>query len=144
MASSGVPPRIWASSDMETFSTWSNELDPLQSVDIRAPSVHNRNCTWVTDYLVTCTSQPNGDLAVFTGSNEGDLALLSNSDLSTQNSPWLLHKIWSNGHTGVVRSLLWDENNQVLLTGGEDGKINAWSFRSSSEDDMVIDTSPRK
>ncbi|KAK0498357.1 WD40-repeat-containing domain protein [Armillaria luteobubalina] len=144
MALPGAPPRIWASSDMETFSTWSNELDPLQSLDIRAPSVHNRNCTWVTDYLVTCTSQPNGDLAIFTGSNEGDLALLSNSDLSTQNSPWLLHKIWSNGHTGVVRSLLWDENNQALLTGGEDGKINAWSFRSSSEDSMVVDTSPRK
>ncbi|KAK0467894.1 WD40-repeat-containing domain protein [Desarmillaria tabescens] len=115
MASSGVPPRIWASSDMETFSTWSNELDPLQSVDIRASSVHNRNCTWVTDYLITCTNQPNGNLAIYTGSNEGDLALLSNSDLSTQNSSWTLHKIWSNGHTGVVRSLLWDENNQKTV-----------------------------
>ncbi|KAH7878679.1 uncharacterized protein C8R40DRAFT_1167403 [Lentinula edodes] len=58
----------------------------------------------------------------------GDIALLSNRDLSTPQSSaqWSLHKLWSTGHEGVVRSLLWDEKDQVLVTGGEDGKICVW------------------
>ena len=60
---------IWAASDMETFSTWSEELDRLMCVDIREPSVHTQQRTWVTDYLVTCDAK-RGALNVFTGSNE--------------------------------------------------------------------------
>ncbi|KAJ4495767.1 WD40-repeat-containing domain protein [Lentinula edodes] len=123
--------RIWCASDMETFSTWSEELDLLQSHDIRGPCLHSGPRTWVTDYLITASpSSPSGDsnLDVFVGSNEGDIALLSNSDLLTPQSSaqWSLHKLWSTGHEGVVRSLLWDEKDQVLVTGGEDGKICVW------------------
>ena len=60
---------IWAASDMETFSTWSEEFDRLMSVDIREPSVHTQQRTWVTDYLITCDAK-RGVLNVFTGSNE--------------------------------------------------------------------------
>ena len=87
-------PGIWASSDMETFSVWTNEvrspkiqedygmylmrhqLDRIQDVDIRQPSVHRQDRTWVTDYLIGCHtgSYPIGgsdnDLCVFVGSNE--------------------------------------------------------------------------
>ncbi|KAF8624583.1 hypothetical protein AX15_005804 [Amanita polypyramis BW_CC] len=101
---------IWAASDMETFSTWTSELDPFLNVDIRQSSVHNHGQTWVTDYLITClasTSSPN--LGVFVGSNEGDAALLSHPDLTSANAPWVIHKRWSNGHVGIVRALLWDE-----------------------------------
>ncbi|CAA7270746.1 unnamed protein product [Cyclocybe aegerita] len=126
---------IWAGSDMETFSTWTNELEPLMNLDIRSPVLHQGR-TWVTDYLVkahsTPTSTPN--LSVFAGSNEGDVALLSNVNPSVQDAPWCLHKLWTHGHVGVVRSLLWDEErqglkeeqHQTLITGGEDGKLNAW------------------
>ncbi|KAF8164828.1 WD40-repeat-containing domain protein [Crassisporium funariophilum] len=118
---------IWAASDMETFSTWTSELDQLLSLDIRAPVLHQRR-TWVTDYLITAhstaTSVPN--LSVFTGTNEGDVALLSNMNTSVPDAPWCLHKLWTHGHAGVVRSLLWDEENRTIVTGGEDTKINAW------------------
>ncbi|EGO01512.1 hypothetical protein SERLA73DRAFT_176815 [Serpula lacrymans var. lacrymans S7.3] len=121
--------RAWAASDMETFSCWSNELDLLQDQDIRGPSIHNIERTWVTDYLITCLSshRSNGQLGVFVGSNEGDVALISSNDLSNSSSPWSLHGLWTGGHVGVVRSLLWDEQNSVIVTGGEDSKINLWS-----------------
>ncbi|KAJ3748832.1 WD40-repeat-containing domain protein [Lentinula detonsa] len=122
---------IWCASDMETFSTWSEELDLIQSHDIRAPCLHSGARTWVTDYLITASpssSSITGDLDIFVGSNEGDVALLSNSSLmfSQTSAEWSLHKLWTTGHEGIVRSLLWDAQDQVLVTGGEDGKICVW------------------
>ncbi|KAJ6516287.1 WD40-repeat-containing domain protein [Mycena sanguinolenta] len=139
--------KIWAHSDMETFSTWSDELDLLQSQDIREPSLHNHTQhEWLTDYLVTCHSSPmSSDLKVFVGSNQGDFALLTNPDLSASAAPWSLCNTWINGHSGIVRSLLWDEQNQVVVTGGEDGKINVWSNPASHSDNaMQVDPSPSR
>ncbi|KAF7330771.1 WD40 repeat-like protein [Mycena venus] len=134
--------KIWGHSDMETFSTWSDELDLLQSQDIRGPSLHNHaQYEWLTDYLITChSSATSPDLKVFVGSNQGDFALLTNSDLSTPAAPWSLCNTWANGHAGIVRSLLWDEQNEVIVTGGEDGKINVWAYPSDSA--MDVDSSP--
>jgi hypothetical protein len=113
---------------METFSTWSNELDVMQSVDVRGPSADDQ--TWVTDYLIGChiMSQPhNPALAVFVGSNEGNIALMSTSDRSPAAAPWSLHRSYIGGHNGVVRSILWDEAVCMhVVTGGEDSKLNAW------------------
>ena len=53
-----------------------DQLDPLQDVDIRQPSVHRQDFTWVTDYLIGCHTTVNplqegdNDLCLFTGSNE--------------------------------------------------------------------------
>ncbi|KDQ28880.1 hypothetical protein PLEOSDRAFT_1011799, partial [Pleurotus ostreatus PC15] len=140
-------PRIWASSDMETFSVWSQELDQLQNLDIRGPSVHTQKRTWVTDYLITSLSnkQPWNDhsnLMAYVGSNEGDVALLSCSDHSDSDAPWTLHRVWTHGHEGIIRSLLYDEENHVLLTGGEDGRLNLWSSPSMAGDSsMNVDES---
>ncbi|KAG2755716.1 WD40 repeat-like protein [Suillus brevipes Sb2] len=119
---------VWAASDMETFSCWSNELDMLQNCDIRHPSVHSHGRTWVTDYMITChnTKRSDSNLAVFVGSNEGDVALLSSSNVADSSAPWTINSVWANGHTGVVRSVFWDENHEILVTGGEDSKISAW------------------
>jgi len=142
-------PKVWAASDMETFSTWSHELDLCQSLDIRSPVLHGKR-TWVSDYLITCASNPNtpGNLGVFVGSNEGDIALISNANLSVPDAPWYLHNIWSTGHVGVVRSLLWDHENNVLVTGGEDAKINVWPSLSPEyqpdDDSMDVDSISRK
>ncbi|KAJ6627429.1 WD40-repeat-containing domain protein [Mycena sp. CBHHK59/15] len=141
-------PNIWASSDMETFSTWSDELDLLQSQDIRGPSLHNHQYTWVTDYLITCHSTATSGLRVFAGSNEGDIALLTNPNLAAPGAPWSLRNVWTNGHVGVVRSLLWDDEKEVLVTGGEDSKLNLWACpASTSESDdsaMDVDSSPSR
>jgi len=131
---------IWAASDMETFSTWSNELDMLQSVDVRGPTVHNHGQTWVTDYLIGChnmTQQHNPALAVFVGSNEGDVALMSTTDHSPA-APWSLHRLYTAGHAGIVRSILWDEVNNILITGGEDARLNAWANPPLDPDASLI------
>jgi hypothetical protein len=46
-------------------------------------------------------------------SSRGDVALLSNANLSVPDAPWYMHNLWANGHVGVVRSLLWDEEVRV-------------------------------
>ncbi|KAH7931423.1 WD40 repeat-like protein [Leucogyrophana mollusca] len=145
--------RVWAASDMETFSCWSNELDPLSDLDIRSPSVHNQQRTWVTDYLIGCHNDGRLDsgLGVFVGSNEGDVALISSSNLSNSAASWSLHSTWTSGHAGVVRSLHWDQDNEILVTGGEDSKINLWRCpsldstslsdeRNLDDDDMDTDS----
>lgn len=78
--------------------------------------------------------------------DRGDVALLTNANLSVDDAPWSLHHLWTAGHVGVVRSLLYDEEHNVLVTGGEDGKLNMWSWPSvgaSAQDgrdsDMDVD-----
>lgn len=87
-------PGVWASSDMETFSLWSGEvssvhiipfhfieisppqLDSVQDTDIRQPSIHRQDLTWVTDYVIGChnnatiPTERDNDLNIFLGSNE--------------------------------------------------------------------------
>ncbi|KAJ7283407.1 hypothetical protein C8J57DRAFT_1498469 [Mycena rebaudengoi] len=82
-------------------STWSDELDPLRSEDIRAPTLHTHHQhTWVTDYLITCRA-PVSDavadaLGVFVGSNEGDVALLTSPmDPGAGAPPWTLRNVWA-------------------------------------------------
>ncbi|KAI1789013.1 WD40 repeat-like protein [Ganoderma leucocontextum] len=134
-------PGIWASSDMETFSVWNRELDPVQGVDIRQPSVHRQDLTWVTDYLIGCHTTANppaeadNDLCVFVGSNEGDVALITRPTFADPGAQWVLQRTWTTGHVGVVRAVLWDEGvysllifaNNILLTGGEDSELHVWN-----------------
>ncbi|THH33633.1 hypothetical protein EUX98_g496 [Antrodiella citrinella] len=152
-------PTVWAASDMETFSTWSNELERTQDVDIRQPSVHRQDLTWVTDYLIGCHNHRSvlpghdNDLSFFVGSNEGDVALITRASLTNLEEPWALHRMWTTGHAGVVRSLLWDESHNLIITGGEDSRINIWSCpspntpsdqngkRDGSSDAMDVDDS---
>ncbi|KAI0774019.1 WD40 repeat-like protein [Fomes fomentarius] len=126
-------PGVWSSSDMETFGVWTRELDRIQDIDIRQPSVHRQDLTWVTDYLIGSHTglHPIGgsdnDLGIFVGSNEGDVALVTKPTFSDASAPWLLQRTWTTGHVGIVRAAFWDEANNVLLTGGEDSKLNVWT-----------------
>jgi len=71
-------------------------------------------------------------------------------NISTPDAPWCLHKIWKNGHDGIVRSLYWDEpvscpsntaqvrflsiiQANVIVTGGEDSRMRAWKYRPITE-----------
>ncbi|KJA14648.1 hypothetical protein HYPSUDRAFT_48952 [Hypholoma sublateritium FD-334 SS-4] len=140
---------IWAGSDMETFSTWKGDLEQLLSIDLRTPVLHSGR-EWVTDYFITARSTSNAMLSVFTGSHQGDVALLSNTNFSARDAPWCIHKTWTHGHSGVVRDVLWDEIHQTLVTGGEDGKINVWPIlpitdAPRDEDEaMDVDAAPPK
>ncbi|KAF6762413.1 WD40-repeat-containing domain protein, partial [Ephemerocybe angulata] len=134
---------VWAGSDMETFSTWSAELDPVLDFDIREPGAHTEKAEWVTDYLVTAQSTANSQLRVFVGSNEGDISLISTpqplqkaapsprkrkskSIADAGVAPWCLHTSWTHQHVGVVRALLCDEKNGVVVSGGEDARLHVW------------------
>ena len=61
---------------MELTAAFHEQLDPVQGVDIRQPSVHRQDLTWVTDYLIGCHTTANppaeadNDLCIFAGSNE--------------------------------------------------------------------------
>ena len=52
------------------------QLDLVQDIDIRHPSIHSQDLTWVTDYLIGCHTTPlplmgsDNDLCIFAGSNE--------------------------------------------------------------------------
>ncbi|KAI0092445.1 WD40 repeat-like protein [Irpex rosettiformis] len=144
------PPGVWTASDMETFGTWSGELDMVEDVDIRQPSIHRRDFTWVTDYLIAChnntviPSNRDNDLSLFLGSNEGDIALITRSTLCDLNVPWSMERLWKLGHVGVVRSALWDERNNILLTGGEDSKLNAWPCPSLSSESSDLGSDKRE
>ncbi|KII96048.1 hypothetical protein PLICRDRAFT_170630 [Plicaturopsis crispa FD-325 SS-3] len=124
---------VWAASDMETFGAWNEELDAIYGVDIRTYSTD----VWTTDYLIGCHASGSAPLKIFAGSNAGGIGLLTN----TPDSPWTLQNIWTGGHTGVVRSVLWDERNGVLVTGGEDAKLNTWAWTPAA-DAMDVDEAP--
>lgn len=53
-----------------------SQLDKVHDVDIRQPSIHRQDLTWVTDYLIGChnndviPSNRDNDLSLFLGSNE--------------------------------------------------------------------------
>ncbi|RXW19847.1 hypothetical protein EST38_g6001 [Candolleomyces aberdarensis] len=154
---------VWAGSDMETFSTWSSELDPILDFDIREPGVHGGDAQWVTDYLVGCHS-PSASipkLSVFVGSNEGDVALISTphpltkptsrnrqptSSSSSSAAPWYLQTAWTHQHVGVVRALYYDQQHQLVVTGGEDAKLHIWRdstggalYEGDDDVDMDVD-----
>lgn len=95
----------------------------VYDIDIRQPSIHRQDFTWVTDYLIACHNnsvippERDNDLSVFAGSNEGDIALITRSSFSDASAPWTLERMWTNSHVGVVRSLLWDEKVRSSALG---------------------------
>jgi WD repeat-containing protein 89 len=90
------------------------QFDLENDFDIREPSLHTQDQIWVTDYFIGCHTSIDGNLPVFVGSNEGDVALLKNVEYDKRDSPWALERLFVGAHVGVVRSVLWDELVRVL------------------------------
>jgi len=125
---------IWSASDMETMKLWSDELDSTQDFgDARELHLSPR---WKTDFVIDAQSfGPNavapwaGGLAVFVGSNDGGIAVASMD--SSAPPYWRLNRVFSGSHSDIVRCVLWDEQAQVMVSGGEDSKINVWNCLGS-------------
>jgi len=122
---------IWSGSDMETFSTWSLELDPVRHFgDVRNPraSLPGAARDWKIDYVVDVLSTPGlpGDSLLLGGTNQGTFGLIEFTQRNVPATGWHLKSVLS-GHEGVVRSAFWDQNRHVLVTGGEDSKLNVWN-----------------
>ncbi|CAO1627961.1 unnamed protein product [Sympodiomycopsis kandeliae] len=154
---------IWAVSDMQTVGIWDAEsTDPLlpplstQPPTTLLPSPWTRK--WETDYIIDTHSMPSssGGLEVFTGDQSGSFSLISlpnpppfnpNSfDLDTRvkeittTQQWTLTSYFPSiidsaqgGHSDIVRCIDVDYTNQVMWTGGEDGKIVTWNLKADQE-----------
>ncbi|KDQ08847.1 hypothetical protein BOTBODRAFT_37541 [Botryobasidium botryosum FD-172 SS1] len=131
---------IWATSDMETFSLWNTELDLVRGYgDVRQPEIPS---LWNTDYLIdaswssSSTSPWNtSELTFWMGNNSGNVGIATVKEDST----WQLHHILSGGHEEVVRCVLWDAENSVVVTGGEDARIATWSGPAPETADAAMD-----
>ncbi|KAF8592782.1 WD40 repeat-like protein [Ramaria rubella] len=141
---------VWASSDMETFGLWNDELDLLVEFgDVRQPSLVGQ---WTTDYLIDAcdvVSSPgpcgSSGLTLFLGSNSGDVALASISDTSISRPAWTLHGLLQDAHPdAVVRSVHWDQANGVLITGDEAGRLAAWRGVAESDGDVEMASETEK
>jgi WD40 repeat protein len=63
---------VWASSDMETFSLWSNDLDKSADFNLRDLNQHlpaETRMPWQPDYLIGCHPSSSNSLSLFVGSN---------------------------------------------------------------------------
>ncbi|KAG8723533.1 hypothetical protein FRC09_002897 [Ceratobasidium sp. 395] len=126
--------KVWAASDMQTLSVWSDELALEHDYgDLRRTKIPQ---TWESDYLIdaqwfgythTMPWETNA-LGLWCGNNKGDIGLVSVQDTLS----WRLDRVLSGGHTGIVRACTWDPVSHVLITGGEDSRLNLWSTSNGS------------
>ncbi|KAJ1308906.1 hypothetical protein OPQ81_004591 [Rhizoctonia solani] len=130
--------KIWAASDMQTLSVWSDELALEHDYgDLRRTKIPG---TWESDYLINAQwfgythTMPwsTNALGLWCGSNKGDIGLISVQDTLS----WRLDRVLAGGHTGIVRTCTWDPESQMLITGGEDARLNVWP--TSAGDGSVI------
>jgi hypothetical protein len=40
---------------------------------------------------------------------------------------WTAHATFNGPHAGIIRSVFWDEDAGILVSGGEDGTLCAWN-----------------
>ncbi|QRW02060.1 WD40 repeat protein [Ceratobasidium sp. AG-Ba] len=102
--------KVWAASDMQTLSVWSDELALEHDYgDLRRTKIPQ---TWESDYLINAQwfgythAMPweTNALGLWCGNNKGDIGLVSVQDTLS----WRLDRVLSGGHTGVVRTCTWD------------------------------------
>ncbi|TEB18510.1 hypothetical protein FA13DRAFT_592274 [Coprinellus micaceus] len=68
--------------------------------------------------------------------DESTLTFIYRGDFSLSSSPlrrrrkhvkpWYIHSSYTHSHVGVVRALFVDERKGLIVTGGEDAKLNIW------------------
>jgi len=134
-AGNGKNACIWAHSDMQTVSLWSNELDLVHDYgDIRKPRIEG---SWESEYFIDATSRlesvsqlapsSTGGLGLWMGSNDGKVALIFAQDAQS----WKLERTLEGSHSDVVRCILWDPEHSVLVSGGEDSRLTTWSISAA-------------
>ncbi|WFD18358.1 hypothetical protein MCAP1_000560 [Malassezia caprae] len=98
--------------DADKFDCLMDEIEVRKPTSFRPP--------WVTDYVIDTSAtvpfpiQGNGSAV---GLYVGDQEL---------------------AHSDIVRCVLWDDANQQLYTGGEDGRILAWSMQQSEPPEAAV------
>ncbi|MBW0533820.1 hypothetical protein O181_073535 [Austropuccinia psidii MF-1] len=132
---------IWAATDMETLSVWSS--DDLSLIhdygDLRHKSLAKPDPNWnlSISHLIDCIDPSpilqSAQSAYFAGSSSGDVILVDTSD--TKHHQWNVLASLTGGHDEIVRCASIDNHNGLIVTGGEDGRICAWSDTNIKESD---------
>ncbi|CAB4444774.1 unnamed protein product [Rhizophagus irregularis] len=105
----------------ETFSLWgAPEADLLCDFgDIRQNS--DQSLVRI-DYAIDCQFDlSTGRLYLFTGSNTGDISMIHVNANELQ-----LCQTFNGAHSEIVRSICWNPQTNIFLTGGEDSKLCLW------------------
>ena len=151
---------VYAISNMQTLSVWdADKFDCIkEGIEVRKPTSFRP--PWVTDYVIdACASGPlsqgpaqGPSLHMYMGDQEGGMALVSAEaqDRDGIVIEWTMHarlpstEKHPKAHADIVRCVEWDAASQRLYTGGEDGRLLAWSFETSESPtatQAVMDTS---
>jgi hypothetical protein len=75
---------------------------------------------------------------ITSASARGSFSLVSptptGSSEDTRIGAWMAHGSFNGPHSGVIRSVYWDEDASILLSGGEDGTLCAWPCPPTASD----------
>lgn len=89
-----------------------------------------------------------GDIALISTPHPLTKPISGNRQPSSSPSvaPWCLQATWTHQHVGVVRALYYDERHKIVVTGGEDAKLQVWRdstggvlFEGDGDFDMDVD-----
>ncbi|MCO5599809.1 hypothetical protein L7F22_053916 [Adiantum nelumboides] len=143
-SAANLPPlgAFYGVSDMQTLGVWEadgfTELLPVRDVrqtqmETNIPSHRH----WQTEYVIDANYdssllENSESVGIFCGEQNGGMALMeiphNNVENSSSSLNWSLHCLTSGGHTDIVRSVTWDPSSYILYSGGEDGRLCAWSL----------------
>ncbi|PWN31243.1 WD40 repeat-like protein [Meira miltonrushii] len=144
-SASNLPPlgAFYGVSDMQTVGIWEadgfSELLPVR--DVRQTQMETNIPThrhWQTEYAIDANYdssllENSESVGLFCGEQNGGMALMeiphdNNNSQSSSSPNWSLHCLTSGGHADIVRSVTWDPASYILYSGGEDGRLCAWSL----------------
>lgn len=142
-SASNLPPlgAFYGVSDMQTLGIWEadgfSELLPVR--DVRQTQMETNipaHRHWQTEYVIDTNYDSSllenpESVGLFCGEQNGGMALMEipHHNKEQSSSPnWSLHCLTSGGHTDIVRSVTWDPSSYILYSGGEDGRLCAWSL----------------
>jgi WD40 repeat protein len=132
---SDVPPlgAFWSVSDMQTVGIWEADgwEELLSPPDVRQGEAMMMMPAWKTEFVVDASAdsqliQGRDSVGLFCGNQDGSTALIEIPN--EEGKDWIMHCRLTGSHNEIVRSVLWDLNNQCVFTGAEDGQICGWQL----------------
>ncbi|KAJ1926538.1 hypothetical protein IWQ60_003713 [Tieghemiomyces parasiticus] len=129
---------VYAASPFDNFTLWGIRDDGLDLIHRWADTRQLSGPECLTDYIVDCHYNPHSQrLFLTTGSNKGQI-----QNFHVGMGDLRLCQALDGGHSEVVRAVLWSPDQSVLISGGEDAQLSAWtSAPPPPESEMAASTS---
>lgn len=115
---------VYCVTHQETFYVWDvSEAEPLSTITHLKSGMKEQYSVTV-DYVVDCCYQQDTDrLFLIAGDHGGGLRVL-HVNLKEVRPVALL----AGGHSATVRKALWNQQDNSIISGGEDGILCLWSI----------------